>query len=158
MGKWRDMGAGTGHGPQTSRQAGRQNLTIIMGNISLQFTEENDQTQRYSYIVRAAVLMFPAQIRGQDVKLTVNLIVNLSPLTSGSCQTITETLASSSDLRLHPFLPAPVSHHCWCPHARAQFRKTNETEKPQTFPISLAVRFRSKILTIKYWEPAVAPQ
>ena len=111
MGKWRDMGAGTGHGPQTSRQAGRQNLTIIMGNISLQFTEENDQTQRYSYIVRAAVLMFPAQIRGQDVKLTVNLIVNLSPLTSGSCETITETLASSSDLslRLHPSWPTPVT-------------------------------------------------
>ena len=63
--------------------------------------------QNGSQLVSELVLMFPAEIRGRDVKLTVNLIVNLSPLTSGSCGTITKTLASSSDLslRLRPFFP-----------------------------------------------------
>ena len=66
--------------------------------------------QNGSQLVSELVLMFPAEIRGRDVKLTVNLIVNLSPLTSGSCETITETLwtlTSSSDLslRLRPFFP-----------------------------------------------------
>lgn len=68
--------------------------------------------QNGSQLVSELVLMFPPEIRGQDVKLSANLRVNLSPLTSGSCETITKTLASSSDLslRLRPFFPPP-SHH-----------------------------------------------
>ena len=38
--------------------------------------------QNGSQLVSVLVLMFPAEIRGQDVKLSVNLRVNLSPLTS----------------------------------------------------------------------------
>ena len=94
--------------------------------------------QNGSQLVSVLVLMFPAEIRGQDVKLSVNLLT--SPLISGSCQTITKSLASSSDLslRLRPFCPPPplTTLQHWSTHARAQFRKTNETEKPQTFPIS----------------------
>ena len=106
--------------------------------------------QNGSQLVSELVLMFPAEIRGQDVKLSANLRVNLSPLTSGSCGTITKTLASSSDLslRLRPFFPPPLtSLQHWSTHARAQFRKTNETEKPQTFPISQWPWG----LEVKYW-------
>ena len=85
--------------------------------------------------------MFPAELRGQDVKLTVNLIVNLSPLTSHQWL-VRDNYGDSrpvirSQSQITSFL-ASTSHHC-STHARAQFRKTNETEKPQTFPISLAV-------------------